>query len=470
MRRKNLVLLWVAEGFAVRDGQKTPEDVAEGYLAELIRRNLLELVENDELGRVRVCKMHKIVRELALSVAQEEMFVSANDSRTIFLINKKVRRLSTFGWEDRTPSSAKFPCLRTLISLATVPSSTGMLYSILCRSSHLTVLELRDSEITEIPQIISNLFNLRYISLRRTRIKLIPESIGKLYNLSTLDIKQTKIEKLPRGISKVKKLRHLLVDRFAADKQNNFRYVVGMEAPTGLFNLEELQSLETVECSNTLANQLKKLRQLRTLWIDNIDAADCADLFTTLSDMPLLSSLVLSAKDENEALCFEALKSVSMLLQKLIIRGQWAKGTLNCPVFLSHGTNLKYLALSWCHLGEDPLGMLAPYMPNLAYLRLNNMRSVNTLVLSADSFPNLKTLVLQHMPDVTELNIVDGALPCIEGLYVTSLQNLHKIPQGIESLHSLKKLWLLGLHEDFRSQWLNSGMHQKTQHVLEVRV
>jgi disease resistance protein RPM1 len=73
------------------------------------------------------------------------------------------------------------------------------------------------------------------------------------------------------------------------------------------------------------------------------------------------------------------------------------------------------------------------------------MRSANILVLAAGSFLNLKTLVLKNMHDVSELKIIAGALPSIEGLYVVSLPNLDKISQGIESLHSLKQLWLLGL-------------------------
>jgi disease resistance protein RPM1 len=245
---------------------------------------------------------------------------------------------------------------------------------------------------------------------------------------------------------------------------------MGMQAPKDLSNLEELQTLETVESSNDLAKQLKKLMQLRSLSINNISAADCAKLFATLSNMPFLSSLLLSAKDENEALCFETLKPRSTYLHRLIIRGQWAKGTLNCPIFLGHGTHLKYLVLSWCHLGEDPLGMLAPHLPNLTYLKLSNMHSANTLVLYADSFPNLTTLVLKHMPDVCELNIIDGALPRIECLYIVAMSKLNKVPCGIESLRSLKRLWLLGLHNDFRSQWDTNRMHQKILHVPEVRL
>uniref|UniRef100_A0A453HGP4 Uncharacterized protein n=1 Tax=Aegilops tauschii subsp. strangulata TaxID=200361 RepID=A0A453HGP4_AEGTS len=439
MSRESLVRLWVAEGFVVRKEKNTPEMVAEGNLMELIHRNMLEVVENDELGRVSTCKMHDIVRELAISVAKEERFASADDYATMILVqqDKDVRRLSLCGWKDDTAVKVKLPHLRTVLSLGPTSPCRGMLSSILSESNYLAVLELQDSEITEVPTSIGSMFNLRYIGLRRTKVRSLPDSIENLSNLHTLDIKQTQIEKLPRGVVKIKKLRHLLADRYADEKQAEFRYFIGVQAPKELSNLEELQTLETVESNPDLAEQLKKLMQLR---------------------------------NAKEALCFEALKPNSTYLHRLITRGQWAKGTLNCPIFLKHGINLKYLAISWCHVGEDPLGMMAPHMPNLTYLRLNNMHSAKTLVLSKDSFPNLKTLVLKHMHDVSELKIVDGALPCIDGLYIVSLSKLNKVPQGIEFLRSLKKLWLLSLHKDFRTQWDTEGMHPKMVHVPELRV
>lgn len=467
--RESLVRLWVAEGFALSKENNTAEEVAEGNLMELIHRNMLVVMENDEHGRVSTCTMHDIVRDLALAVAKEERFGTANNYSAMILMDKDkdVRRLSSYGWKDCTSLDVRLPRLRTLVSLG---SSPNMLLSILSESSYLTVLELQDSEITEVPGSIGNLFNLRYIGLRRTKVRSLPDSVEKLLNLQTLDIKQTKIEKLPRGISKVKKLRHLLADRYADEKQSQFRYFIGMQAPKDLSNLVELQTLETVEASKDLAEQLKKLMRLRTLWIDNISAADCANIFASLSNIPLLSNLLLSAKDENEPLCFEALKPRSTVLHRLIIRGQWAKGTLQCPIFQGHGRHLKYLALSWCHLSEDPLEMLAPQLPNLTNLRLNNMRSAHTLVLPPGSFPYLKLLVLMHMPNVKKLVIGKGALPCIEGLYIVSLVELDKVPQGIESLRTLKKLSLVNLHRGFLSEWNKSKMHDKMQHVLEIRV
>ncbi|KAL6868113.1 hypothetical protein ACP4OV_014958 [Aristida adscensionis] len=468
--REGLVWLWVAEGFAVQKEQSTPEEVADKYLRELIQRNMMEAVDNDELGRVSTCKMHDLVRDLALSVAKEEKFASANDFGTMVKMDPGVRRLSSCGWKDRTVPKLKFPRLRTLIALGIIAFSHQLLSPILSESNYLTVLELQDSEITEVPASIGNLFNLRYIGLRRTRVKSLPESIGMLSNLHTLDIKQTKIEKLPRSIVKIKKLRHLLADRYADEKQTDFRYFIGVQSPKELSNLQELQTLETVQSSKDLGEQLMELMQLRSVWIDNISAVDCATLFGALSKMPLLSSLLLSASDENETLCLEAFKPVSAMLYRLIIRGCWADNTLHCPIFHDHGKNLKYLAISWCRLSEDPLQLLAPHVSNLTYLSLNRVSSTSTLILSAECFPKLKTLVLKHIPNVDQLEIKSGAVRELEGLYIVSLPKLEKVPQGIEYLGTLKKLWLLHLHENFRADWDINGMKQRMGFVPELRI
>uniref|UniRef100_A0A0D9XQI9 Uncharacterized protein n=1 Tax=Leersia perrieri TaxID=77586 RepID=A0A0D9XQI9_9ORYZ len=465
---ESLVRYWVAEGFAVRVEHNGPEDVAEINLMELIHRNMLEVEEHDELGRVSSCKLHDIVRNLALSIAKQERFGHANDFGAMEKIDWEVRRLSLFLNNDKGCASiVKFPHLRTL--LGTISQPPGMLSSIFSESKYLTVLELQDSDITEVPESIGKLFNLRYIGLRRTRLRSLPESIEKLSNLQTLDIKLSKIERLPEGITKIKKLRHLLADRYADETQSGFRYITAIKAPKDLSNLEELQTLQTMESSKHLAEQLKKLMKLRCVWIDNISSADCANIFPTLSNMPSLSSLLLSAKDENEPLCFESLKPTSTKLQVLIIRGQWTKSTLDYPIFCSHDIHLKYLSVSWCHLGEDPLGILSSRLENLTYLRLNNMHSAKRLVLDATAFPCLKTLVLMQMPDVNQIKIMNGALPVIEGLYILALSGLESVPPGIETLRTLKKLWLIDLHRDFKDHWIDSEMHQKMQHVPELR-
>ncbi|KAK3118592.1 hypothetical protein QOZ80_9BG0702060 [Eleusine coracana subsp. coracana] len=470
--RESLVRQWVAEGFAMATKNNTPEDVAELNLMEFITRNMLQVVDYDELDRVSTCKMHDIVRDLALSTAKKEKFGSANHRGAMLLMEKDVRRLSSYGWRDSDSSTEDLPCLRTIMSFEAVTSTTQMLSSIFAGSLYLTVLELQDSAITEVPASIQNLFNLRYIGLRRTMVKSLPDCIEKLSNLQTLDIKQTKIEKLPRGIAKLKKLRHLLADRVIDEKQRSFQYFVGVQPPKDLSNLLELQTLETVEASDDLADQLEKMNRLQSVWIGNVNATHSAKLFCSLSKVPLLSSLLLNACDVDQPLSLEALNPQSRQLHRLIVRGRWAAGMLQCPMFQfdGHGKNLKYLALSWSCLVEDPLLLLAPQVPNLTYLSLNKASSVETLVVSDGCFPKLKTLVLKNLENVNKITIGKGALQSIQGLYVVTLPNLDKVPQDIEYLTSLKKLWLLYLHGNFKVQWCENGMHKKMAHVLELRV
>ncbi|VAH00561.1 unnamed protein product [Triticum turgidum subsp. durum] len=472
MSRENLVRLWVAEGFAKKKDNSTPEEVAEWNLMELIGRNMLEVLERDELFGVSTCKMHDLVRDLSPAVAKEERFGSASDQSEVKDMDKEVRQFSTCGWRDNMAAApeVEFPRLRTVISLSAALSSTNMISSVLSGSNYLTVLELQDSAIVQVPESIGNMFNLRYIGLRRTKVQSLPDTIEKLSNLETLDVKQTRIEKLPPGIVKVERLRHLLADKFADEKQVEFRYFIGVEAPKKLSNFKELQTLETVHASKDLPLQLKEMKELRTVWIDNINGSNCDDLFKTLSDRPQLSSLLLSACDVKETISFQALKPVSKNFHRLIIRGGWADGTLNCPIFQGHGKNLKYLALSWCDLGsEDPLELLATHLPALTYLTLNKVRCAGALVLSAGCFPQLKTLVLKNMLDVKKLDILEGAIPYIDGIYIMSLSELSTVPCGIESLGSLKKLWMLYLHKGFKDDWDQKEMHNRMKHVLELR-
>nr|ALO70162.1 NBS-LRR-like resistance protein [Oryza sativa] len=471
LSREVLVRQWIAEGFVEKKGDSTLEEVAEGYLMELVHRNMLQLVDNDELGRVSTCSMHDILRELALSISKAELFGTANNFSEMAQMNTNVRRLSACRWThtEHDLSKIKFPHLRTVIALQ---SSMDFVPSILSESKHLTVLELQDSGINQVPASIGDLFNLRYIGLRNTAVKSLPDSIEKLVNLQTLDAKSTKIEKLPSGIVKLYKLRHLLIDRLSDGTRTEFRYFEGVEAPKGLSRLEELQTLETVEASKDLGEHLEKMIQLRNLWIGNIKAGHCAQLLASLSKMPLLYSLLLCASDEEEKLNIEKLVPTSTMLQKLIIRGCTSESTPECPVFRDHGRRLKYLALSRCHLGHDAFERLEKCVPNLTYLSLNKVHTngAHTLVLPAKSFPLLKTLVLRNMSNVNLLKIGADALKCIEGLYIVSLSNLKSVPEGIESLSSLKKLTLLGLHNDFKAEWNKKRMHEKMKHVTELRV
>lgn len=473
MSRESLVRLWVAEGSVLRMSQQTqhpPEHIAEEYFMQLINRNMLQEVDNDAFGMASTCKMHDIVRKMVLMVAKEERFSSATDFSTISYTHEEVRHLSLFGWKDRNTPELKIKRLRSLVALGASSCFTKLLSAIFSGSNFLTVLVLQDSAVIEIPASIGDLFNLRYISLWRTQVKSLPESIQKLSCLETLDVRQTKIKKLPQGIGKARKLRHILADSILDGSRSDFRSSIALEAPKGLTNFGELQTLETVQANKDLSRKLVKIVQLRRVSIDNISSILCAELLASLSELESLNSLLLSATDENEVLSFQNLMPKSNCLRRLTVRGSWSGRTLDYPIFKQHGGNLRCLYLSWCHVEGDPLHFLGSHCRYLEYLCLHRVQSANSLALPERCFLDLKNLVLERMPDVSQLKVGDGALKCIEAIYITALPKLDKVPRGIESLSSLKKLFLLDLHNDFIADWEKNEMNQKMPHGLELRI
>ena len=72
-----------------------------------------------------------------------------------------------------------------------------------------TTLDLTDNQITDIPQSISSLINLRELYLHNNEITYIPESISSLTNLWELRLSHNKISHIPESISSLTNLLYL---------------------------------------------------------------------------------------------------------------------------------------------------------------------------------------------------------------------------------------------------------------------
>ncbi|KAH0678385.1 hypothetical protein KY284_019470 [Solanum tuberosum] len=64
---ENIIRLWMAEGF-IPSGEERMEDVAEGFLNELKRRNLVQVVDTF-WEKVEVCSVHDLLHDLAIQKA-----------------------------------------------------------------------------------------------------------------------------------------------------------------------------------------------------------------------------------------------------------------------------------------------------------------------------------------------------------------------------------------------------------------
>lgn len=108
--RKRLIRHWIAAGYIQEVGSKTVEEVAEGYLNELVNRSLLQVVERNLSGRVRRCRMHDIIRLLALRKSKEEFFCQVHKgSEACSIENTRCLSIQNASIQHLSGSSA--PCL-----------------------------------------------------------------------------------------------------------------------------------------------------------------------------------------------------------------------------------------------------------------------------------------------------------------------------------------------------------------------
>ena len=74
VQSSRLIQLWIAEGFVKEKKGLTLEDVAQDYLNQLIHRSLVQVSEEDFIGRIRRCRVHDMMHEVILSRSEELSF------------------------------------------------------------------------------------------------------------------------------------------------------------------------------------------------------------------------------------------------------------------------------------------------------------------------------------------------------------------------------------------------------------
>uniref|UniRef100_A0A7N2M7B0 NB-ARC domain-containing protein n=1 Tax=Quercus lobata TaxID=97700 RepID=A0A7N2M7B0_QUELO len=87
-----LIRLWIAEGFVKERQGITLEEVAQDYLNQLIRRNLVQVAWSDFAGKTRSRRVHDMIREVILS-----RYLSLRDTKVNMLLKSigKLHNLET---------------------------------------------------------------------------------------------------------------------------------------------------------------------------------------------------------------------------------------------------------------------------------------------------------------------------------------------------------------------------------------
>ncbi|CAD5183443.1 unnamed protein product [Musa acuminata subsp. malaccensis] len=230
-----IVRLWIAEGFVEARGDVSLEETGEQYYIELLHRSLLQLQPYD-LDYGEYSRMHDLLRSLGHFLSKDEsLFISdvQNEWRSaaapmklrrlsivatettdiqhiVSLIkqHESVRALLVHGYaKDIDDYLKNFVRLRVLHlmgrNIQSLPHYMGNLI-------HLRYLTVSQSHITELPESICNLTNLQFLILFGCRrLTQIPQGIVRLVNLRALDCKGTRLESFPYGIKRLKHLNEL---------------------------------------------------------------------------------------------------------------------------------------------------------------------------------------------------------------------------------------------------------------------
>ncbi|KAL7205115.1 hypothetical protein ACSBR2_018103 [Camellia fascicularis] len=436
IKRKRLIRLWMAEGFVEKVRGRTPEEIAESYLMELICRSMLQVVKRNELGRPRRCKMHDLMRELAISTSEAEKFCVVYDGREANDEEASVtnRRMSiqSIGRELQPWNSKGMLKLRTLLVFVVGEIALPLGLRLL------RVLDLENAWIEVLPEELVDLFNLRYLNLRGSRVKELPKSIGRLCNLNTLDITNSKIEVLPAGITELRNLRHLMMYHSDNEIWDDFHFERGTTTPSNICKLKNLQVLAGVEAQADLMKQIKNMTQLKRFGITKVREVDEEDLCTAIQNMSLLRRLSVMVIDEDEYLRMDALSSTPpRYLNVLVLVGKLEK----VPCWFHSLQNLTFLALRWSRLTEDPIPYIQA-LPNLGLLNLCNAYEGGGQLCFSEGFHKLRILNLWNFPQLNEIIIERGVMPGLQEFYIGTCMQLKILPHGIEYLEDLQELTL----------------------------
>nr|CAB3490283.1 unnamed protein product [Digitaria exilis] len=357
IRRRRLVRRWIAEGYFRDNKESTAEENGERSFSKLVNLSMIQAPRTKvDHMRMPLCQVNGFLREYVISRLMEENLVFALEGQCKRNIQRTGRHLAVDNSWDRDRNVFESIDLSLLRSLTVF----GKWESFSDKMKLLRVLDLEDvsSGVTngDVEQMVKQLPRLKFLSLRRCKeITCLPDSLGDLKQLQTLDIRETSVIKLPKSIVKLEKLQYIRAGSTkhnrateAADQNPSaaaiasksrpcatlgsrllsmHRYLddgsrCGVKVPRGIGKLSSLHTLGVVNIhaaaeEDGFLEDLKNLTQLHKLGVSGINRKNSEKFFSYVSRLAHLDSLSLQmqANQDNEAT--GCMADISSPLEKL---------------------------------------------------------------------------------------------------------------------------------------------------------
>ncbi|KAJ0081411.1 hypothetical protein Patl1_09765 [Pistacia atlantica] len=320
VRADQLVRWWVGEGLVHDKNTKTATELGFEYLSELVSRCLVDVVQRRGYdGTVYSCKMHDLVRDMTIKVAEDEAFCSFDGKgKQMFTVDSRWLGFSSDMDPKLWKKNSKLRAL-LLVSSNQVPLNRNLEFLKSLRALDFSYNKLDTVEVEKLWGWISSLKRLGYLNLSGVAgLKEVPSSIQKLRNLQLLVLTEcNNLIRVHQSITNLKRLvvldlgscRHQFLPR-GLERLSNLRELSGFRLASQantqsckLLELEKLVQLRVLRInvnseSEISENEYEVLSHLKNLLVFSIDAEDCKDkkifeMLDRLSPSPRLQELYL---------------------------------------------------------------------------------------------------------------------------------------------------------------------------------
>ncbi|KAK9911063.1 hypothetical protein M0R45_034987 [Rubus argutus] len=448
---KRLTQLWIAEGFItsmteIHGSVETMEEVSYSCLTELVERSMVQVVKYGFSGKVNICRLHDLMRDLCLQKAEEENFLRVVNfsSGPVWKTSPigKVRRLAlyldrnvNYEFTNRDGGDCH---IRSLLYFAPEHFhqewNQKVTRSVFNDFKLLRVLKFENIDRRfELPETIGNLVHLRFLSLKNSTFGGLTSSVSNLVLLQTLDLQgyQALSHKITNVFRNMEQLRHFyLPDDYTVSEKLSFA------------TLCNLQTLVNVRVENFDLNRLVQLTNLRKL--DLKIRSESGGYLKKLKDMLIsrsitfnhLRSLFLRAYGNCEEHIARDIVSSCPHLYKLRLEGnlnfELPKEPLCYP-------NLTKIMMIGNNVRGEQIEILEK-LPNLRVLCLSNVKFEKSMVFSQGGFTHLEILSLFWLKRLEEWRVEKGAMPGLGRLHIKNCQKLKEVPDGVQHITTLKEL------------------------------
>ncbi|CDP12404.1 unnamed protein product [Coffea canephora] len=430
---RKLIHMWVAEGIMQKRGAKILEEIA-AYddVERLCSRNMVQAAGMTVDERIKTCRVHDLLRELAIRKAEDEYSLQIHDTRDD-KISAKSRYLAVHSLpRDKNYFVTSAPPLRSLLffNIRRYVKNINLSFKSFRK---LRILDLENVEMGyNLPKGIGEVRLLRYLSLRDTHIRRLPHSVGCLRYLQTLDIRNSfRTVIVSNFIWKLESLRHLYVNSLECD------------VPLKIEGLRNLQTLSRMHFDPIMHNNMITLTSLQKLgiWVDERSEID--KLCMHLSEVGSLKTLHLYRTAGGE---WPSVAGLSKLhhVTELKLSGRFLRMLPS-----DFPPNLSLLSLKFTRLKDDPMPVLEK-LGQLTFLKMEDAYEGPQIVISR-RFHQLKFLELSRLNHLEEIKVEEGALPQLQCLRIRDCSRLRKLPEELKHMSSLDALELVDMSKDFIS-------------------